>query len=129
MIDIDFDFSGLDDEYRRAEDELYREITLRLMRIGEMYVSTARANGNYTDQTTNLRTAHGYIVYRDGVSVFESIGRPETMQMFEEMKTGIGVELIVGDGMNYASFVEGKGYDVSTSGMLKVESEVRKLAS
>ncbi|MDR1582897.1 MAG: hypothetical protein LBS55_06495 [Prevotellaceae bacterium] len=124
---------GLDREYQVAANELRREIFLRLSRIGEMYVSMARSDSRaykvYTDRTANLRTAHSYAVYEDGVAIYESIGRPETQQMFERMKEGTGIELLVGNGMNYASFVEGKGFDVSTAGFMKVESEIRRLAS
>jgi hypothetical protein len=124
---------GLEKEYLKAVDELKREIFLELKRIGEIYVSTARSDSRadkvYTDRTGNLRGANSYVIYEDGVIIFESIGRPETRQMFEDMKERKGIELIVGNGMNYASFVEGKGFDVSTSGFRKVESEVRKLAA
>jgi hypothetical protein len=119
---------GLDDGFREAGDELRRKAFLILMKIGDMYISTSRANGTYTDRTGILRTAHSYAIYENGVTVFESIGRPETKQMFEEMKEGKGIEFMVGDGINYASFVEGKNFDVSTSGFRKVESEIRKLA-
>jgi hypothetical protein len=125
--------TGIDEEYNAAEVLLKREIFLTLSRIGEIYVSTARSDSRafkvYTDRTGNLRTGHSYIIYENGVMVLESIGRPETKQMFENMKTGKGIEFLVGDGMNYSSFVEGRNFDVSKAGFMKVESEIRRLAA
>jgi hypothetical protein len=131
FLRITAQLDDLDKEYQEAVSELKREIFLELKRIGEIYVSTAqsdaRADRVYTDRTKNLRGANSYAIYEEGVTVFESIGRPETRQMFEDMKEGKGIELIVGDGMNYASFVEGRNYDVSKAGFQKVESEIRRL--
>jgi hypothetical protein len=127
-IRITAEFDNLEREYQEAVAELNREIFLELKRIGEIYVSTAqsdsRADKVYTDRTKNLRGANSYVIYEDGITVFESIGRPETRQMFEDIKEGKGIELIVGDGMNYASFVEKRDYDVSKAGFMKVESEI-----
>lgn len=136
---IDFKITGLDSFIKDIEKEasgIRRKAILRLSRIGEMYIEQARSHkglkkegkGNdYEDQTTNLRNANSYAVYEDGIPIFENFGRPETQAFFESKKNGLGLELIVGNGMEYASFVEGKNFDVCSSGFLKVESEVRKL--
>jgi hypothetical protein len=133
LLRITAKLGRIEEEYILAVEELKREIFTELKRIGEIYVSTAKSDSRakkvYTDRSGNLRSANSYAVYEDGVTVFESIGRQETRQMFEDMKEGKGIELIVGDGMNYASFVEGRSYDVSKAGFEKVESEVRRLAA
>ena len=127
---IGFKATGLDDFIKGVEKEALkskRSSELRLARVGEMYISESRSKGSYQDQTGNLRNANSYAVYRDGVLLYGSFGRPETQSFFDSKKHGIGLELIVGNGMEYTSFVEGKGFNVCSSGFLKVESEVRKL--
>lgn len=123
------DFSELDKAYKEAEEQLYQEAIAGLARIGEMYVSESRNSRTYKDRTGNLNNANSYRVYRDGVEVVGSTGRPETGSMFNQLKTGKGLELIVGNGMEYASFVEGKGFNVTTSGFMLVEREVREMFS
>ncbi len=127
---IDFKITGLDSFIKDIEKEasgIRRKAILKLSRIGEMYVAESRSKGSYQDQTGNLRNANSYAVYEDGIPIFENFGRPETQAFFDSKKNGVGLELIVGNGMEYASFVEGKNFDVCSSGFLKVESEVRKL--
>ena len=45
----------------------------------------------------------------------------------DKYKDGTGIELVCGNGMEYCTWVEAKGYDVVSSGFLKVESEARKI--
>lgn len=127
MIEVRADYSGIDVLLKEAEEELYQEAITILTEIGELYVAEARNKGSFTDQTGNLRNAHSYVVYKGGVQVAGRIGRPDTLELFEKAKVNEGIQLIVGDGMMYASFVEGKGFDVTASGFLMVEREVRKL--
>jgi hypothetical protein len=127
IIDIEMDVSALDELYRDAEIELKREIIDRFTRIGEKYANLAKQTGTYMDRTGNLRNSNSYRVYRDGAVVADRIDRPETGRMFEKLATGKGVELIVGNGMEYASFVEGKGYNVVSEAFLWVESEIIKM--
>ena len=126
MINIKVDYSGIDEEMRKAEKQLYAEVINTLTNIGEMYISEARTNGNYTDQTGNLRNAHSYIVYHNGERVAGCIGRPETLRMFEQLKKHEGWQFMVGDGMDYASYVESRGYDVCTSAFMLVERLIRE---
>jgi len=126
MINIKVDYGGIDEEMRRAEKQLNAEVINTLTNIGEMYISEARTNGNYTDQTGNLRNAHSYIVYHNGERAAGYIGRPETLQKFEQMKRNDGWQFIVGDGMDYTSYVEGRGYDVCTSAFALVERLIRE---
>ena len=127
MITIDIDFEDFEDDVNKAIEQFKREAEIELARIGELYVIESRTNKTYSDQTGNLRSANSYRVYRDGVPIKEMIGLPETTKIFDELKTGKGLELIVGNGMQYASFVEGKGFNVCSSGFLKVENEIINL--
>lgn len=126
MINIDIDLSGLDDILKEIE-AAERRLILRLQRMGEQYVAMARQKGNYTDQTGNLRNANSYRLYKDGKVLFQSIGSSATGEFLDNYIIGIGLELVCGNGMEYCTYVEGKGYDVVSSGFLKVESEARKI--
>lgn len=104
-----------------------RKIALRLSRIGEEYINEAKESGSYQDRTTNLRNSNSYRVYIDGIVAHESVGRPETNAMIDKMKVDTGIQLVVGSGMEYASYVEGKGFNVVSSGFLLVENKIREL--
>jgi hypothetical protein len=127
IINIEMDISALNELYRNAELELKKEIVDGLTKIGEKYMNLAKQTGTYKDRTGNLRNSNSYRVYQNGVAVAEYIGRPETGQMFEDLATGRGIELIVGNGREYASFVEGKGYNVVSEAFLWVEDEIIKM--
>jgi hypothetical protein len=58
-------------DIRKAFEEKARRmdaaIVSRFVYVGETFVRNARAKGNYTDQTGNLRSAISYIVFKDGI--------------------------------------------------------------
>ena len=97
----------------------------RFQYLGEQCVILARSNGDYMDQTGNLRSSVGYVVFKDGVAVSQSFsqvgsglkgtneGRTTAMKVGAKNKKGIS--LVVVAGMNYALSVESKGRDVLTS--------------
>lgn len=137
MIRIKMDFSGLDKEVAKAKEKLHHEIVTEMQRIGESYINEGRRATDYSglkryeNHTNNLRNAHSFRIYRDGQKVTDHMGEINGMAnptdaMFEEKVKGDGYELIVGDGMDYASHVEGKGYNVSTSGFMLVERKVEE---
>jgi nitric oxide synthase oxygenase domain/subunit len=102
------------------------DMATEIAKVGEHYINTSKRNGSYKDRTTNLRNANSYSVKHRGVTVIESIGRPKTAELFEKNKSDAELELEVGNGMEYASYVEGKGYDVCSSAFMGVESEIRE---
>lgn len=126
MIDIDIDLSGFDEIFNQINEAEHKFI-LKLQRIGEMYVGVARSKGSYKDRTGNLRNANSYRLYKDGRVLSESIGSSVTGAFMDQYKIGVGIELVCGNGMEYCTYVEGKGKDVVSSGFLKAESEARKL--
>jgi hypothetical protein len=124
MISVKANYSILDELERETDRYTTDEIIKRLTNIGELYIAEARQNGSYTDQTGSLRNAHSYIIYHNGERVAGAIGRTETLNMFEQFKKNEGWQFITGDGMNYASCVEGRGYDVCTYAFMLVEQLV-----
>lgn len=97
--------------------------------VGESCIIEARNNGSYLDQTGNLRSSIGYAVVVDGRIVHKKIGKQvkngaDGTSEAEAYLTRLasehpsGICLIVVAGMNYAVYVEGRGYNVLTSAEL-----------
>ena len=96
-------------------------------------VDFAKTHGEYKNHTHNLRSAPGAAVVMDGEIVDMYIpsesGHQKAKEKTENLllygkrpKNGI----ILADGMEYASFVESKGYDVLSGGALHAEAEAQK---
>jgi len=111
----------------------------RLQMLGEMCVTHARSvspEQGFHDQTGNLRSSIGYMVFVDGVAIHSfydqvkegSIGikAGETLakKIGEEQR---GVCLVVTAGMNYALYLEAKGRDVLTSAEHLAERELPRM--
>lgn len=117
-----------------------RVIIRRLQYMGEKCIVQARDHGSYQDQTGNLRSSVGYVIVRNGAilsgSNFDTVkggseGQSEGRSFAQELASKFtkGIALIVVAGMEYASYVEAKGYDVLTSSEMLAEREVPKLLS
>lgn len=100
----------------------------RLQYLGEMVVTHARSippEIGFNDQTGNLRSSIGYMIFQDGVAVhdfFEAVKGGSTGTETGKLLAGQiggkypeGIVLVVVAGMNYAVHVESKGKDVLTS--------------
>lgn len=139
MVGIQVDISGLSDWMNAFEADGKRKAMMLLAEVGETYVNDARSlpsppasmrgkphQPNYIDETSNLRNANSYEVYDDGQSVFQAVGRPETRAFFDREKDGDGIEILMGNGMEYASHLEGKGYEVASGPFVRAEDNLRK---
>ncbi|MFA6973997.1 MAG: hypothetical protein WC238_04660 [Parcubacteria group bacterium] len=112
-------------EQRRANIEAI--IIRNLQYLGEQCVNQARSNGDYTDQTGNLRSSVGYVVVARGQIVQNDfqvassggeVGVTEGSSLAEKLAQQYksGYALIVVAGMDYALYVEAKHHrDVLTS--------------
>lgn len=118
----------------KAKKEIIEEAILgRLKFVGEKFIRNARTNGNYKDQTGNLRSSIGYVILKDGKQIFTNFrGKKEAGQLkaievaneaAEEFKRGF--VLIVVAGMEYAASVESKSYDVLTASSLLAEQDLK----
>lgn len=108
-------------------DDCTKELITRLSYVGEKCVNEARNAGSYTDQTGNLRSSTGYAVVLDGrivrQSSFEKVKATATEgatvggELVRRLAASYsdGLVLIVVAGMNYAVYVEAKGYNVLDS--------------
>lgn len=102
-----------------------------LQALGESLVKYAKDSHNYTDRTGNLTNSIGYVVVHDKkVISFGGLnhsgegsdsGMKVAMKMAE--KTLSSFSLIIVAGMNYAAYVEAKGYNVILPAELKAKND------
>ena len=107
--------------------------------VGEQCIVEARDNGDYTDQTGNLRSSIGYAVLWNGKIIQKecadkvkngdegsSKGEKFLSDRIKKAQKK-GVVLIVTAGMNYAEYVEAKGYNVLSSAELKAGPLIKSI--
>lgn len=112
----------------------------RLQYLGELCVKHARevpASIGFTDQTGNLRSSIGYVVFKNGTPVFESYTqvkdgaegaqRGKALALAKGSKYTEGIALVVTAGMNYAVHLESKGRDVLTSAESLAKKELPRM--
>lgn len=113
----------------------------RLQRLGEMCLIEARMNKGYMMQTGALLSSTGYEIFVDGVAIhsqFDAASGAESEAAAKGIKSGEtiaekvgketkGVALVVVAGMNYAAYVEAKGYNVLASAEHLAERELPRM--
>lgn len=130
--------SEIDAYIDQSIDKALEVIVNTFLYVGESCIREARDNGSYMDQTGNLRSSIGYVVVVDGQIVRKNVvnlvkngteGTKEAEAFLERLASehSSGICLIVVAGMNYASYVEGRGYNVLTSAELLAERLVPQL--
>lgn len=131
--------SVIENHLKASADAKIKVLVNTLCYVGEQCIIEARIAGNYQDQTGNLRSSIGYAVIRDGMVVQQGYidktktgneGATEGKVFLEskiEKAKKKGLVLIVTAGMNYAEYVEAKGYNVLTSAELKANSLVKSM--
>ncbi len=130
---------SLDAWCNAAKENARNAVVSVLTDVGMQCVAEARNNGNYMDQTGNLRSSIGFCIVADGKvvnSVFaDQMGdgkptNPEGIAQSRKTLAGVasaktsGITLIVVAGMSYAIYVEGRGKNVLTSAELLAERVV-----
>lgn len=119
-------------------EAIKKALVYNLCAVGEQVLNAARLTNSYKDQTGNLRSSIGYVVAVDGeivqMSSFEVVkegsegargGKEYAMQLVRDFPQGI--VLIVVAGMNYASYVSAKGYDVLDSSELLADKLIPQM--
>lgn len=128
----------LDLEFIRAKEEYDRKAIVFLQTVGERVVKYAREHGSYTDQTGNLRHSIGYVIVQYGKVVAENFssgqGFPEAQENARKYALSVVQNLprtktflVWVAGMEYARYVEAKGYDVIEGSGNWVEVNAEKL--
>lgn len=122
-------------------NEIEKKQIARLQRLGEMCLVEARTNKGYMMQTGALLSSTGYEVFVDGVvihSQFDAASGAESNAAEMGIKSGQsiaetigkgtkGIALVVVAGMNYAAYVEAKGYNVLSSAEHLAERELPRM--
>lgn len=113
-------------------DVAFKRTVETLQRLGEKCVEEARLNKGYEMQTGALISSTGYKVFVDGIALHESFEaiQGNNVKTGDEATKGViigqdladkigsktdGFALVVVAGMNYATYVEAKGYNVLAS--------------
>lgn len=133
------------DDVRKRFDAFLNEIEkkqiARLQRLGEICLVEARTNKGYMMQTGALLSSTGYEVFVDGVAIhsqFDAASGAESNAAETGIKSGQsiaetigkgtkGIALVVVAGMNYAAYVEAKGYNVLSSAEHLAERELPRM--
>jgi len=105
-------------DVKKQTDKLDQKIINAFIYDAEQFIINARgqmqdhAMGTYKDQTTNLRNSIGYFIFHNGELVHEKNEIVANKPLIEGLIKPTGFQLILIAGMNYASWVESKGYNV-----------------
>ena len=138
-IEAKFTKQDVEKRYAAFVEQIEKQQVKRLQMLGEMCVNHARnvpMEQGFQDQTGNLRSSIGYMVFVDGVAVhsmYEQVKEGATGVKAGEMlanKVGgktKGVCLVVTAGMNYALYVESKGHDVIASAEHLAQRELPRM--
>lgn len=115
--------------FDKIKEKYIKAATQKFIEVGERSIIEARDNGSYTDRTGNLRNSVGYVVLLDGVVQSQGNINKHNQEQIEKIKVKYpkGLVLIVVAGMNYAAYVEAKGYNVLSSAELMAENILKQL--
>lgn len=121
-------------EFQKAKEEYDRKTVEWLSALGERVVKYAREHGNYTDHTGNLRNSIGYVVVQYGQAVETGFNSGAAQEKSRAYALEVARELPANKtylvwvaGMEYAKYVEAKGFDVLQSSGDWVEATAEKL--
>lgn len=135
-----FTDSQIDAEIKQWMARVYKVTLAEYSRLARQCVSDARnkgkAQGGFDDQTGNLRASMGYVIFYNGKIAkqdFEGVSKGKKVGEVFAKKVGAdypkGWAIVIVAGMEYASYVEAKNYDVitgSTLGMTAKFNEANK---
>ncbi len=144
-IKATFTQAEIERELQKRAMRIETAIIRRLQFLGEKCLIECRTNKTYMDQTGNLTSSMGYLIVANGrildVKGFnqslvgsrgtaynnEGSGRGESLAKEAAAKYSSGYALIVVAGMEYAAYVESRGYNVLSSAELLAERELPKM--
>lgn len=122
----------------RFQQEIDSAILEKMIQVCERAIELVRVKmkGSHVDaydnHTGNLRSSTGYIIHKDGKIVHKDFkespegtdrktGLAEGLKAATSVLRGKGWGIFLVSGMEYASWVENKGYDVLTGAMIGYE--------
>lgn len=126
------DPSNLDSAIENAISKVISEYKAKLISAGEMIVNFAKTSGNYEDDTGDLRNSIGFLLLEDSKIIHSDFtetaaGNQARNKAVRKGEATFGLFLIVIAGMDYAYYVETKGFDVLTSAAQIAQNMLPKL--
>lgn len=125
---IEKDISDLKDFIKN----IYSEVKEAIVEVADEAIAQQKQESDYKNHTWNLRSAPGYAVTIKGKEVARNVpagaheeAESKTNRVLNEVNKS-GTSLIFADGMEYASFVQSKGYDVLNTALLYSDLELNK---
>jgi hypothetical protein len=116
------------DIYKKFQEQIIPSVIEQLEAVCLEIAAEAKQLNTYTDRTGNLRSSIGYVIYEDGQIVSESFTPHAGTEGGDGGATGVktgkqiadtaaqsfptGIVAVIVAGMDYALYVESKGYDV-----------------
>ena len=130
-IDPTFGYGKVTAKVAKFQENLVKATIYSMKYLGEDLVKYAKDKHNYTDQTSNLTNSIGYVVVHNGkpehYGGFTQPGAGKDAALKLAMKLAAGIDstcsLIIVAGMNYAAYVEAKGYNVILPAELKAKTD------
>lgn len=131
-VRVKCDFSDL----KKARKQLAQEVRGSMRIAGDLYLSVAVNKGSYQNRTGNLRSANAYAITDNGQIIEEKVANTfSKIEAQNKAKEALkrakapGQSLIMVNGMFYGSFVEAKGFDVSSMAYIravdKLEAKIK----
>lgn len=105
-------------------------LTRQLCYIGEAALKAAREKGDYTDRSGKLRNSTGYVVVVGGrIVTVGGFDKAQGLPFAKELALTTDADgvLVVCAGMNYATYVSARGYDVLDSAELEAQRMANEL--
>jgi hypothetical protein len=126
------DFSSVISQKTALFQQRLEQATLFLLKsLGEDLAKYAKDKHNYTDRTGNLTNSISYAIVRNKKMVYYSgsnqpnEGTEASLKIALKMANDLpdAFSLIIVAGMNYAAYVEAKGYNVILPAELKAKKD------
>jgi hypothetical protein len=122
-------------QVRKFQKRLEEAALLVLKDLGEELTEYAKDKHNYTDRTGNLTNSIGYAIARGsdivyfGGAIQPGEGADNALKVAKEMAKSLksSLTLIIVAGMNYAAYVEARGYNVILPSELKARTDFPKV--
>ena len=113
------------------QENLEKAIIFALKELGEELAKYAKENHTYSDQSGNLTISIGYAIVRNKEMVYYGGLNQPGISMDSALQTALKMaqstqsaySLIIVAGMNYAAYVEAKGYNVILPAELKAKRD------
>lgn len=128
---------GLNQVYQKINqfaEQKKAHVVMMLSYPGEVFVNSARNTRTYRDHTRNLRGSIAYAIVFNGDIQKKNLsgtaeGTEKAMELIGEVKSNEKevAELIGVAGMEYATCVESRGYDVITGSIPVANKELKKI--